>query len=554
MGLVLRREVNDIKEARSTLSYINDSVMFDDQRLIFTSNWTIKTSYTFAIGTGSSVKYPRAMFLDGKQVYPPIANVQLFNLHGSSTNNGEFTLDASGFGYYCMHQSMPHAYLFPKSIKAVFSNEFIYEDGDVSNHARMQEVEIPSFNPVTSNNWSTKYAYYMENSVYIKDSAVLPYKFPEFDENGTYTYIGREWPSDVLSELNLKRSDTADDLANAYFTSGAPLAYNNIGADYPTILRREYHSINAGFSTVCIPPGSRGSKITIYYNSQPISNSIDLLLMPKVGTTLTQGDMFDPRVSGWSGNNPIWYDSSDHGTIGLSSGKISAHFVDLFFIRVTPAQVSSFSNIIRQKKENTSIYSSNIFVPSLDLNISSDSVNASGAFGSPIDISNNDVHSVRHHIPHSSLAYMQVTNTYTNDYPALKILYDPKFAENEHDIITYYRYEDIYNNGNGFIENNTIVDINELVEEEVVNVGIDITMTSSASLISHYVLDESSHPTNTYAYLYACADIVSPWVHNNHLMFTKNRVITPTYFSVYRSEIMTSTQQKDSTYITTMLY
>ena len=550
MGLVLRREVNDMDEAHSTLSYINDSVMYQDPRLIDPNDLTIKTSYTFAIGTGSSIQYPRAMFLDGKQVYPPIAIVQLFNLRGSSTNNGEFTLGASGFGYYCMHQSMPHAYLFPKSIRALFSNEFIYENGSVSNHARMQEVEIPSFNPIASNNWSTKYAYYMGDNVYIKDSDAIPYKFPEFDANGTYTYIGREWPTDVLSELWLEHSDTGDDLAHEYSTLGIPLAYNNIGAGYPTILRREYHSINAGFSTVCIPPDSHGSRIIIYYNSQPISNSIDLLLMPQVGNTLTQGDMFDPRVSGWSGNNPIWYDSSDHGTIGLNSNKITSHFVDLFFIRVTPSQVPSFSNIIRQKNQNVSIYSSNVFVPSLDLNRSSASINASGAFGDPIDISNNDVHSVRQHIPHSSLAYMHVPNTYTNNYPALKILYYPAFGESEHDIITYYRYEDIYNNGNGFVENDINVDINELNEDYLINVGIDITSTTSASGIRHYVLNESSHPMNTYAYLYACADIVSPWVHNNHLMFTKNRVITPTYFSVYRIQI--AQEIKDYTFITTM--
>lgn len=551
MGLVLRREVNDTYEAHSTLSYINDSIMYQDQRIINPYDLTIKTSYTFAIGAGSSTQYPRAMFLDGKQVYPPIANVQLFHLRGSSTNNGEFTLQASGFGYYCMHQSMPHAYLFPKSIRALFSNDFIYENGSVSNHARIQEVEIPSFNPIASNNWSTKYAYYMGDNVYIKDPDALPYKFPEFDANGTYTYTGREWPSDVLSELWFEHSDTGDDLAHEYSTLGTPLAYNNIGAGYPPILRREYHNINTGFSTVCIPPGSDGSRIIIYYNSQPISNSIDLLLMPEAGTTLTRGDMFDPRVSGWSGNNPIWYDSSDHGTIGLESNRISAHFVDLFFIRVTPAQVSSFSNIIRQKNENVSIYSSNVFVPSLDLSRSSDNINASGAFGDPIDISNNNTElSERQHIPHSSLAYMQVQNTNTNKYPALKILYDPNFAESAHDIITYYRYEDIYNNGNGFVENNINVDINELVEQQVVNVNIDITGTTSASATSHYILDETSHPMNTYAYLYACADIISPWVHNNHLMFTKNRVITPTYFSVYRVPI---TQEfKDYTFITTM--
>lgn len=226
MGIVLRREVNNTDEAHTTLSYINDSVMFDDPNMVHVPDLSIKTSYTFAIGDSSSKKYPRAMFLNGKQVYPPIANVQLFNLHGSSTSNGEFSFQTSDFGYYCMHHNMPYAYLFSKSIKALYSNEFMHDDRTNSSIGIINEVEIPSFNPATSPDWSSKYAYYMGDYVHIKDGDAIPYKFPEFDENGTYTYIGTIWPHDVLSELSFEQGDTAHDLEHIYDTSGIPLAYN----------------------------------------------------------------------------------------------------------------------------------------------------------------------------------------------------------------------------------------------------------------------------------------------------------------------------------------
>lgn len=315
-------------------------------------------------GLGVWAKDPVRLQVYPPVIYSPVGSIQrLFN---QSTALYDIQHSAcikleNQFAYLMRypHSQTSTAYLFKNMFKITYST-----NSDMSDK---QTRYIPSFNPATESNSSTKYAYIDELNVIIKDPVMpnLPIE---------YTYSVNTWPTgELCSYFKLELNETLkESLQNKYQTHYAPLAYNINSSDTTGthILRRQCSIGSGNVYTTTYTPGQSGLSYYKFYkcsNNQPLSSSNYVTFMPNDNVGETDPMTFRFTLTYYGNINQY---SNNYGNTTFYKGTI----MNIFLINVgssalTNDRLQGLSKVIKKSNmgQNSSFTAALNFVDSNEI-------------------------------------------------------------------------------------------------------------------------------------------------------------------------------------------